>query len=244
MNYENKYLKYKTKYLKLKNNMIGGIQIVHHKISEKLDSYLYDEPGTVNFSEISESIRDIKFTKNYIFIYYSDFVIAICFPIDCCEESWFELLKSNQIIEHTESSKYHADKLIHNKKLDKYYIKNDIKKIEKIKKEFNKFTIYDVIIDKNNIFKYKENKNKELTKPKELIRKQIKNISYCGNINIPHSEINKHNFNDYDENKVYKINTKDSKYFYFLLRTASNGYYHSNANTIKLTNQQYYELIK
>ena len=221
--------------------MIGGStknKNINKKLVDNINNYLYYHNDPVNFSLISDPIINIKLTKNFIFINYQDFVVCIYFEISCCEASWFELFKPKKIIEHTDKNKYFEDECIKYDTLDEYYITNDIKNIEKIKKEFDESILYHTVMD-NNIFIYRKNKKNELTKRQQLIGKQINEISFCGNINLPHS-----NRNDYDQNQVYKITTKDNKYFYFVLRTASNGYYRANALASKISNKKYNQLIK
>ena len=253
MNYENKYLKYKFKYLKLQNNNMNGGSTKNRDINKKLvdniNNYLYYHNDPVDFSLISDPIINIKLTKNFIFINYPDFVVCIYFEISCCEASWFELFKPKKIIEHTDKNKYFEDERIKYNTLNEYYITNDIENIEKINKEFDESILYHTVMD-NNIFIYKKNKKNELTKRKQLIGKQINEISFCGNINLPHSNRNDYDYDDrhvyhvYDQNQVYKITTKDNKYFYFVLRTASNGDYTANALASKIPNKKYNQLFK
>lgn len=103
-----------------------------------------------------------------------------------------------------------------------------------IKYNSDKNVVYNENVIKNqHFFVYKEDDNL-LIKPKQLIGKQVSNISYVGSVNLPYSKKE-----EYDENKLYKISLTDSSFFYFLLRISSNGFYSALVNTGKMSYEQY-----
>jgi hypothetical protein len=119
----------------------------------------------INFDEINENIKSFSFDTNKIIFEYDKFKIVLTFTQDCCETSWFELVKRKNI------------------KIANNYI------------PFN-----------------------------SINGKQIKNIISL-QINTLYNNIPKSNIDEFDENKLFKINFTDESYTYFLLRCSSNGYY-------------------